>query len=168
VLAQHSWITGTMASALARHESLGNKMIDQCFLAGLLHDVGQMVLAFGLPAEYAQVSARAKNEHLPLWQVEQQCFGATHADVGAYLLALWGLPNPVVEAVALHHQPDRSTTPEFSSAVAVHVADVFAHDFMSSNTEVPPPILDLAYLTRLGLEGRMESWQEDCQIISET
>jgi HD-like signal output (HDOD) protein len=168
VLAQHSWITGTMASALARHESLGSKMIDQCFLAGLLHDVGQMVLAFGLPAEYAQVNARAKNEHLPLWQVEQQCFGATHADVGAYLLALWGLPNPVVEAVALHHQPDRSATPEFSPAVAVHVADVFAHAFMTAHTEVPPPVLDQGYLTRLGLDGKIESWQEDCQVIAET
>ena len=65
-------------------------MLDQCFLAGLLHDVGQLVLAVGLPDEYARIIAQARQKNLPVWQVEQEMFGASHADVGAYLLGALG------------------------------------------------------------------------------
>jgi HD-like signal output (HDOD) protein len=100
--------------------------------------------------------------------VEQEAFGATHADVGAYLLALWGLPDPIVEAVALHHQPSRCAEPEFSPAIAVHAADVFAHEFSGTGTETPPPQLDTAYLARLGLAERVAVWRTACQEALET
>jgi HD-like signal output (HDOD) protein len=162
VLAGHSWITGTMARTVAKFERWELKVIEQCFLAGLLHDVGQIVLAFGLPEEYAHVIARAKSENLPVWQAEQECFGATHADVGAYLLALWGLPDPVIEAVALHHQPVRSVPLELSPAIAVHVADVFAHTRMPASTELPPPQLDSALLAQPDISKKIETWREQC------
>jgi len=165
VLAQHSWVTGAMTRMIAQVERLEIKIVDQCFLAGLLHDVGQLVLAFGLHEEYTQVIVRAKDENLPVWQVEQEIFGATHADVGAYLLALWGLPNPIIEAVAQHHQPARCATLEFSPAIAVHVADAFAHKLVDCNTEVPPPELDMVHLTRLGLDGRIDGWLGACREI---
>ena len=53
----------------------------------------------------------------------------------------------VAQAVALHHQPARCAAPEFSPAIAVHAADVFAHEFSAGHTEVPPPQLDIAHLT---------------------
>ena len=128
----------------------------------LLHDVGQLILAFSLPAEYAEVIARAKTQNQPMWQVEHEIFGATHADVGAYLLALWGLPNPLVEAVALHHQLDRAAA-GFSPAVAVHVADVFAHQFSPASVESPAPQLDMGGLVRLGCAARIPAWRERCE-----
>jgi HD-like signal output (HDOD) protein/CheY-like chemotaxis protein len=161
-LAQHSWITAAMARKIAQSERLDFKIIEQCFLAGLLHDTGQLVLAFGLPGEYAAVISKARNENVPVWQVEQEFFGATHADVGAYLLALWGLPNPITEAVAMHHLPARCAAHEFSPAVAVHAADFFAHKLSGSNTESPPQ-LDIAYLARIGCAGRIETWRNHCQ-----
>jgi HD-like signal output (HDOD) protein len=163
VLANHSWTAGVMARSVAQMERRDLKMLEQCFLAGLLHDIGQLILAFGLHEEYSEVIAKAKNQNLPVWQVEQEFFGATHADVGAYLLALWGLPNPIIEAVAQHHQLARCTGPEFSPAIAVHVADVFAHEFSPTSTEVPPPPLDIAHLTSLGFAGRIEDWQDGCR-----
>jgi len=168
VLASHSWKTGVMSRCVAQQERQDLKFLDQCFLAGLLHDIGQLVLAFGLQEEYSAVIAQAMTENLPIWQVEQEVFGASHADVGAYLLALWGLPNPIIEAVALHHQPARCATPEFSPAIAVHAGDVFAHEFSQVNTEVPKPQLDLAYLTRLGFDTRIEAWQAGCKEETES
>jgi len=162
VLAGHSWTTSMMSRSIAQLEQQELKVIDQCFLAGLLHDVGQLVLAFGLHEEYAGVLTRAQNEGLPIWQVEQECFGATHADVGAYLLALWGLPNPIIEAVALHHQPAHSTNLLFAPVTAVHVADVLSHQLAVTCTEEPAPELQTAYLKRLGLDHRFELWQESC------
>jgi HD-like signal output (HDOD) protein len=161
VLAQHSWVTAAMARKVAQLEGMDFKTAEQCFLAGLLHDTGQLVLAFGLPEEYATVIARTGSENLPLWRVEQEFFGATHSDVGAYLLALWGLSNPVIEAVAMHHQPARCPTAEFSPAVAVHVADAFAHEFSKSGE--PPPPLDTEYLTQIGCADRIETWHDACR-----
>ena len=161
-LARHSWQVGEIARRIAQAERQDIKICDQCFLAGLLHDVGQLILAFGLPEEYPLVMARANKEALPLWQVEQEFFGATHADVGAYLLALWGLPNPIIEAVALHHQPARRAGSEFSPAIAIHAADVFAHEISLADTEEPPPPLAAAYLTGLGLAERIETWRNLC------
>jgi HD-like signal output (HDOD) protein/CheY-like chemotaxis protein len=162
-LAQNSWTTAVMARCVARAERQDAKIMDQCFLAGLLHNVGQLVLAFSLPDEYADVIARARREQLPVWQAEQESFGATHSDVGAYLLALWGLPNPIIEAVALQHQPARCAAPEFSPAIAVHAAEVFAHELAGSKIEAAPPVLDLAYLTSAGFGERIEPWRESCR-----
>jgi HD-like signal output (HDOD) protein len=100
--------------------------------------------------------------------VEQEFFGASHADVGAYLLALWSLPNPIIEAVALHHHPAQCAAPGFSPALAVHAADVFAHEFSRINTEEPPPQLDVVHLTKLGFAGRMETWRAGCQEMIKT
>lgn len=162
-LATHSWTTGVMARGVAQMERSDLKVLEQCFLAGLLHDIGQLILAFGLREEYSAVLAKAQNENRPVWQVEQEFFGATHADVGAYLLALWGLPDPIVIAVAMHHKLARCPAPEFSTALAVHVADVFAHENFTTNTEVPPPAFDTAQLTSRGFGGRLEAWREGCR-----
>jgi HD-like signal output (HDOD) protein len=168
VLARHSWMTGVLARQVAHLERKDSKLLEQCFLAGLLHDIGQLVLAFGLHEEYSEVIAKSARENLPVWQVEQELLGASHADVGAYLLALWGLPNPIIEAVALHHQPAQCAGPEFSPAIAAHAADVFAHEFSGTNTEVPPPQLDTVYLTRLGFAERIEIWRASCKEATET
>jgi HD-like signal output (HDOD) protein len=167
-LAQHSWRTGVLARHVAKLERKDGKVPEQCFLAGLLHDIGQLVLAFGLNEEYSEVITKSVKENLPVWQVEQEFLGATHAGVGAYLLALWGLPNPIIEAVALHHQPAQCSEPAFSAAIAAHVADVFAHEFSGTTTEGPAPQLDMAYLTTLGFAGRIETWRAGCQEILKT
>jgi HD-like signal output (HDOD) protein len=167
-LAQHSWMTGVLARHVAKLERKDGKVLEQCFLAGLLHDIGQLVLAFGLNEEYSEVITKSVSENIPVWQMEQELLGATHADVGAYLLALWGLPNPIIEAVALHHQPAKCAEPAFSPAVAVHVADVFAHEFSGTNTEGPAPHLDMPYLTTLGFADQIETWRSGCQEVLKT
>jgi HD-like signal output (HDOD) protein/CheY-like chemotaxis protein len=158
-LAHHCWLTGMVARRVARAEQQDEIVCSQCFLAGLLHDVGQLILATGLPEEYARVRLLARQQNRPIQQTEQELFGATHADVGGYLLGLWGLPTAITEAVALHHCPSLSFVPQFSPVVAVHVADVFMHEQPGASTEEPPPTLDLDHLTSLGLAGRLETWR---------
>ncbi len=162
-LARHSWITGKLARTVAQVERQSTQFREQCFLAGMLHDTGQLILAFELQDEYAAVISQARMQNVPLWQAEQQSFGASHADVGAYLLALWGLPNPIIEVVAMHHQPARCAAAEFSPAVVVHAADVFAHELSGAETEVTPPPLDTAYLATLGFAERIDTWRDACR-----
>lgn len=161
-LAQHCWTTGVCARRVAKEQRADSKMQDQCFLAGLLHDVGQLILAVGLPDEYQNVQEGARTRNEPVWKAEQQQFGASHADLGAYLLGLWGLPDPIIEAVAMHHQPALAVVREFSPIIAVHVADAFMHASQNASTELPPPEVDLAYLTQLGLSDKLEVWHELC------
>ncbi len=158
-LAHHCWMTGVVASRVAQAERKDTRMRDQCFLAGLLHDVGQLILATGLPEEYMKVLQIAKDQNQSVGQAEREHFGATHADVGAYLLGLWGLPNPIIEAVAMHHSPSLCVVQEFSPVIAVHVADVFVHEQSGTNTELPPPVMDAAHITLLGLADRIETWR---------
>jgi HD-like signal output (HDOD) protein len=161
-LAQHCWTTGMLARRIAEAEHCDPKIDDQCFLAGLLHDVGRLILASGLPDEYAALLQAARANGQAIWEAEKIKFGATHADVGAYLLGLWGLPNPIVEAVALHHRPADAAYGRFSPVIAVHVANAFSHDQTGTHADWPGNGIDLACLAKLGLDGRVEKWRERC------
>jgi HD-like signal output (HDOD) protein len=159
-LADHCWTTAVFARRIARVERCDSKTIDQCFIAGLLHDVGRLILADGLTEQYTKVWNEARQNKLPLWEVEQKEFGATHADVGAYLLGLWGLPNPIVEAVALQHRPGLCIAPGFSPLAAVHIASALAHE---QEGAAPDSIhIDHDYLAKNGLADRLADWRDIC------
>src|SRR5439155_19134618 len=108
------------AKTIAREENADDKLADEAFISGMLHDSGKLVLAANFTRQFNQVLELAWGEKLGQAAAEQQVFGATHAEVGGYLLGLWGLPVPVVEAIALHHCPGRSTQKCFSPLTAVH------------------------------------------------
>lgn len=162
-LAQHCWITGMLARRIAEAEHSDPRIDDQCFLGGLLHDVGRLILASGLPDEYAGVLETARSRAWTVLEAEQAAFGATHAEVGAYLLGLWGLPNPVIEAVALHHRPTEASEARFSPVIAVHVANAFAREKSGDHAQWPGCQIDFDCLGRLGLADRLEMWRERCR-----
>jgi HD-like signal output (HDOD) protein/CheY-like chemotaxis protein len=161
-LAQHCRATGLRARRIAQLENCDHHVEDQYFLAGLLHDVGELILAAGLPEQYTRVLEKSAQTHEPVWVLEQAEFGATHAEVGAYLLGLWGLPNPVVEAVALHHKPSASSARGFSPVIAVHVADALTPERTGPRRGHADNHLDLTCLRALGLEDRLSEWQKRC------
>ncbi len=101
-------------------------MADVAFLAGLLHDVGQIVLAGVTPTVWLALERMARTEGVALDEVERRQARASHALVGAYLLSLWGLPASVVEAVAFHHTPELLAGSLFDATIAVHIADSLA------------------------------------------
>ena len=95
---------------------------DDCLLAGLLHDIGYWVFAQECPTELEAALDLAIRSGIPLPDAESQVIGASHAEIGAYLLGIWGLPYAIVEAVANHHAPRRVTQPEFDVLAALSVA----------------------------------------------
>jgi HD-like signal output (HDOD) protein len=98
------------AAAACKALAAGRATPDDAWLAGLLHDLGYWILIQECPQELAAAIELARAEGLPLVECERRITGATHAEIGAYLLGLWGLPHSIVEAVALHHTP-RAITP---------------------------------------------------------
>ncbi len=155
-----SMATGTLARALAKAEQMPALAVDQAFTAGLLHDVGMLVLAANKSDRYHTVLQVAHDRHIAVWEAERQEFSATHAEVGAYLLGLWGLGDPIVEAAAFHHRPSECLGETFSPLTAVHVANTLYQECSQQATGDVFSQLDMAYLDKLKLTDRLPHWRE--------
>lgn len=167
VFQAHSLRVGRLAREIANQEQVEPQMIDDAFTAGLLHDVGKLVLAANLPQEYHNVVLLIK-QGVDILEAERQILGTTHAEVGAYLLGLWGLPHPIVETVAYHHQPAPRAIPEFNALIAVHAANVWDYNIDTSDSNNDHHLsLDTTYIAEIGLTERMPIWQSACKKILE-
>lgn len=109
---------------LARTIASSDDAHDDAFTAGLLHDVGLLVLASHNREELAAALVRSRQENRALAAVERETYGVTHAELGAHLLALWGLPLSVTEAVA-HHHDEQWPALGCESVRALYVANAF-------------------------------------------
>ena len=154
----HSAQTGVLARRIFGQHLGDSQLAEQAFCAGILHDIGKIILADGLPQEYSVVLNECLTTHTPLIEVERKTFHATHAEVGAYLLALWGLPIPLVEAVACHHHPRRCGTGQLCLAGVVHIADALQYSPTGHSQIVTGPV-DPDYLKHLNLETQFENWR---------
>jgi HD-like signal output (HDOD) protein len=120
----HSLEVAAGSRAITEAEEAPRRTSDEAFAAGILHDVGKLILLRNFPEEYAECSRIVTSEGLPTWRAELLVFGASHADLGGYLLGLWGLPRTVVDAIAFHHTPGKAGHSEFGPLTALHVANV--------------------------------------------
>ena len=165
-LQRHSLLT----SAIARHITRETAYEDDATIGGMLHDIGILILATKLPGHAHKVLEVIKSTPRPFHEVEQELWGVTHAELGAYLLGMWGLPYPVVEAVAYHHRPTHVRQREFDALAAVYVADCLAHevdpDAQHSTGDVPP-VLDAAYIDAWAVGHKLEDWRNAATILAQ-
>ena len=142
-LAEQGHEHAVSCAQIARQLLKGSPDAELAFTAGLLHDVGSLVLASRAPDDYAEICAHAARTGVPIHVVETERLGVSHAQVGAYLLALWGLPHEVLDIVLSHHMP---WTEEllFDAAAAVRVAEATSlaampdRRFALTHAEAPP------------------------------
>jgi HD-like signal output (HDOD) protein/CheY-like chemotaxis protein len=157
VLQAHSNIVAAVASKLMTDPIRSG----DAFMAGMLHDVGKLVLAVYVPDHFKRATALGLERGLPLYVAEQELFGVTHGEVGAYLLGIWGLPYAIVEAVAHHHEPGRVEHAAFDVLDAVYIAEALVAEAgtgaMPSTTSSH---IDRAYLEAFGLQSKLPAWRE--------
>lgn len=158
----HSLCVAGFAKTIVEAETDAKDEADNAFTAGFVHDVGKLLFLSSVPQEYEKVIRLAREQELECFQAEKQVLNADHAATGGYLVGTWGLPGPVVEAVAFHHKLNHYPEPSFCTAVAVHVADVLYHQLNPHPQCIPPP-LNLDYLVRAGLADRFDHWRALCQ-----
>lgn len=152
-LQRHSLFVGSLAKQI-----VGDKAkAEHAFMAGLLHDIGVLILATHFPAALARMVGD------PAWAHEEPDAGpVAHTRLGAYLLGLWGLPYPVIEAVAHHHAPMRVEHRALDIPDAVYVADRLARTVFPAGDygAEEPSDLDRAYLAGLGVDdAKLEGWR---------
>jgi putative nucleotidyltransferase with HDIG domain len=157
VLWEHSVAVAALAQRIAQLETGSKPLAEECFTAGLLHDVGKIVLIAEMP-EYRKVIAGMNTNTRSIRAVEAECVGCPHEQVGAYLMSIWGLPVSIVQAVQFHHAPSETATTGFSALTAVHCADAIVSGLDKSplNHDLE---LDRAHLEDLGLAEKPAIWQ---------
>lgn len=155
----HSLAVGSSAKRIAKSIGLDQRQVDESFIAGLMHDIGQLVCLIHIRTEF-QNSLQLMQQGALLHAAEKQTMGVNHADIGAHLLSLWGLPTAVVEAVAFHHDPSASAVAEFGALTAVHLANALQHDIAIPGTL--ERYLDAGYANKLGVLGRLDELRTKC------
>ncbi|MEM1445412.1 MAG: response regulator [Planctomycetota bacterium] len=154
-LQPHSFRVARLAQTIMQDLDDRPCALAAAYTGGLLHDLGKLALSLGMPDTYAAVLRSHRDAEEPLHELEQAELGASHARVGGYLLGLWNLPQPIVEAVAFHHQPADATPGEqpdvdgVSPLFAVHVADALNRK----------QGLDETYIEAAGLTHRLDDWK---------
>jgi HD-like signal output (HDOD) protein len=164
----HSIRTGAIAKGIAAAEGMPKNQVDDALMGGLLHDLGKLILAANIPDKYAEILEQARAQGAFTHEVEKIWLSATHADVGAYLAGLWGLPESIVEAIAFHHCPNQCPAKTLSPLSIVHVADRLEQGSKeATDKESKIPGIDCNYVGTLGLESRIPSWQKVCLRVNE-
>ena len=167
VLFNHSLAVSLYAKTIIKSENLDQGLINNSMMAGLLHDLGKLILATNFEKDYRQILNAAQCNGQKLLDLEYEAFGTSHAEVGAYLMGLWRLENPIIEAIAFHHLPAKSMTQHIGLLTAVHVGNALEHEVRTPSGEKTEWKWDAAYLDDLEITNRIPQWHQDCSELAE-
>lgn len=127
---KHSIACGAAAKTLGRR--LGYAALEEIFIAGLLHDIGKIVLDQFLHEKFSLALDQARLRHILLVEAEQEVLGVTHADVGGWLFEKWSLTKGLVETTRCHHNTALARESQ-KLAEIIHVADILARAIRFGN-----------------------------------
>lgn len=145
----HSIGCGLAARTIAKN--MDERQVEPYYIAGMLHDVGSLIIYKEVPEKAREILTRCKGEGLPLATVEEEVLGFTHAQVGAIVFSKWGLPKSLIQAVLFHHRPSKAEEYPLYPAV-VHLGDVIAYEMnLGTGGEPAIPELDPGAILRVGL-----------------
>jgi HD-like signal output (HDOD) protein len=154
-----------LRSARIARKLLPDKLGAQdAFSAAMLQDAGKLVLMGRLPDVFARIvkDLRETPRHT-ISEIEMATMGVTHAEIGAYLLGIWGLPYGIVEGVAFHHAPSRAVSVGLDVPGAVHIGSALAEELVPQDPakSVRPGVkLDMEYLNKFDLAKQLPAWRD--------
>ncbi len=160
--ADHCLSVAAAAKRIAQSETNDSVLVGNAHLAGMLHDIGILVLAKDSPQYYVDAISLACDEHTTLAQAETRVFNTRRDNAGAYLMGLWGLPDCIVNSIAFHLSPTRSSEETFGPLAAVHVANAVMEEASGGEIGVASSI-DMCFLERIGCADRLDAWRDICQ-----
>lgn len=168
LLWNHSTATACMARAIVKSETNDDRLTDDIFIAGLMHDIGKLILGYVMEEEYGEIIQESRESNRRLWIVEAERFGFSHAEVGAYLVSLWGLPENIIEAIQHHHHPQECLKRDFLMLSIVHAANIFDHQLKVINVDYAPAELDGDYIKKCDLKGKIDNWLCVCEELADS
>lgn len=158
---RHCVQTTVIAKEIGKIENIEKATVEDAMICTTLHDLGRLLLAEHFPDKYKKAVKMVDQENLSVFKAEKKVFGISHAEVGAYLLGLWGLPDNIIEGIAFHHTPSNVASTEFEIAGLVHVADLLEHSLAAGEeSEDVLKELDTKYIERINLTEKIPVWQD--------
>jgi HD-like signal output (HDOD) protein len=166
---QHSLVTGGYARQIMTLIARDRNQATAAFLSGMLHDIGKLILAINFRDAYRSLIRETATSAIDRLAREREAIGTTHAEVGAYLMGLWGLESPILTAIAFHHAPLESPIQTIAPLTAVHLANGFEHRRRQSPNGGCPAAeeFDRSYMDRLSLAAHIEDWRQACADLEE-
>jgi putative nucleotidyltransferase with HDIG domain len=161
-LLAHSMTVGVLSKKIAESETDEKESVNNSYIAGLLHDIGKLIFVSKMEGYYTDAVLLARKERILLSLAEKRIFHATHCDMGAFLIGLWGFPSDIVEAIGFHHQLGEYPAGTFSPALAVHIANVMYYKFHEDETIGSIPEFNEEYLHKIGMGDKLQKWQDLC------
>ena len=160
-LQAESWEAARLANEMVKDVEMRKCAVS----ASVLKNIGRLILATNAPGEYMRVANEAKESGRAEFSVEQSLLGCDSAEIGAQLLALWGLPVSLVEAVAYHHRPSISGERGFGAIGAVHVASAMIAERRTDNQPQKDAEYDFQYLRAVGMDDKVDRWRKGDPIV---
>jgi HD-like signal output (HDOD) protein len=152
---ENSLHVSSLAVSIARSLGLGGREREDARVSGVLLDIG-MLLSFQIPGYFQNVKFNKNGQ--TVIESEYQFLGTSHAEMGGYLLGIWGLPNSIVEAVTFHHMPSLQGTREIGLLTSLHLANGLLEMCQIEKDKNYASYLDMPYLQKLGLTDRLDEW----------
>lgn len=129
----HSFRVGLFSKAITEAETDDRNLIDDAFMAGMLHDVGKLILATNFPDEWNAARRLSVELCINLVEAENRVLSATHYETGGYFTCLWGLPDAIVRAVSFHHFRCCLLGHGISSLMSVYAANTIEREMELAN-----------------------------------
>jgi HD-like signal output (HDOD) protein len=164
-LQSHCLRVSMLARKICTDSQFSAERIDAAATSGILHDAGKIVLITKMEDVFRQALIRSRTEERPLYQVEQELVGVSHAELVGAMLQLWGMPVEIIEATACHHLPSEATagfrpSSEATLADVIWLADAIDHCICSSGVDGVSPVFDQERLARLGWIQAAQDWMQ--------
>ena len=149
--------TGAKARLIAHTFGLNKKVTDNALLAGLLHNVGDLLMLAEFRDELKKSIVLAKEKSIKSNDAIEEVIGTNASTLGAYLLSLWGLPDSIVESVALHDCPTECPHPTLNTLAAVHLGYALESDENNNVVNDDNSLIDINYVDQLGIKNQIAS-----------
>ena len=157
----HSYACAIVSQAIASFEKQPSTVVEHAFIAGLLHDIGRLVMAASEPGLYAKMIADVGDpDSARGLDSEARIFRSTHPRFGAYLVGLWGFSEDIVDAVAYHHAPSQCPDTGLGPLTFIHAAEAFCRIPHDGQGAVELALDDDPYYQALGVTDRLAGWRD--------
>jgi HD-like signal output (HDOD) protein len=168
----HSMVVGTAAKSIS--QNLGHQFGGDAFVAGILHDLGIMVIYKFLHPQFKEIISISNSKDLPIIVAETEVLGITHQEVGKFLAEKWSLPLPLCESLNFHHSPSLAHESREMTAI-VHLCDYMTQKFhiggfyWDNGIELDKSIMDiLKFKSEDELNSFIDNFEEDFKVTAES
>lgn len=161
----HSISVAFLAYDFSKWLGWNREMRESAFTAGLLHDIGRLVLISHFQDYIRKIPDSDPDSRQTITQ-ERATFDVDHAEIGAALLSIWGLPVPVVNTVMCHHQPSLTAADEIGMPTVVHVADVVSHH-QTPGSPIDVSLFDPDIIHRYDLANKIHAWMMSSSLFAQ-